>query len=153
MIEAIIIKEQSSLSYNDDWVDYIYSTPAGYILSAISKSVSTGLGQITGSTAAYAIAKAVEMGLCSYSDLGISKEEVENKDYKAIFKKLQDNEINVKVMAVILMIKSNDLGFGVDLNQLTSDQMEKVFSSYNGSGEAAQEYGKDAKKYYDQLEK
>ena len=98
---------------------------------------STGAGQIFAATA-----------IDAYNlEYGTNYDKYNWKDKEQFWNKLQDDQYNVEMAAMVLKLKANDRGY--DINNLSDEQRKLVFSGYNGSGDAAIAYGITAHDYYE----
>lgn len=75
-----------------------------------------------------------------------AKRLVDWKDLELFWNKLQDEQYNVEMVALVLKLKANNCGF--DINNLSDEQRTLVFKGYNGSGDQAAAYGVTVQDYY-----
>ncbi|WP_026513585.1 hypothetical protein [Butyrivibrio sp. LB2008] len=99
---------------------------------------STGVGQIFGKTA-----------IDSYNlHYGTNYDRKNWKDVEFFWNKLQDEEFNVEMAALVLCAGADE--FGYDINNLSTEQQRVVFTRYNGDPEnpMAIAYGYTVQDYY-----
>ena len=126
------------------WYEFwkgIFRQPPSPVIGYKNES-STGLGQIFPSTAIQAINSynAGKSGFTPYS-------EEDWRDLKEIWYKLQDDEYNIEMVALVLLYKAKCNK--VDLSDASSNDIKKVLKGYNGSGDLADKYSVVALKYYE----
>lgn len=98
---------------------------------------STGVGQIFAATA-----------IDAYNlEYGTNYNKLDWKDKELFWNKLQDDQYNVEMAAMVLKLKANDCGYNI--NNLSDEQRKLVLAGYNGSGDAALAYGVTVHDYYE----
>jgi hypothetical protein len=78
----------------------------------------------------------------------VNENEIDSSDWKErekIWNELKNDEKNIDYMGLVLKSKAQEKG--IDLSNATDEEIETVIASYNGSGDAAAEYGEEVKGY------
>jgi len=104
---------------------------------------STGIGQIFARTAIEAHNSAIARGDISGQNIDYAN----INERKEVWYGLRSDETNIFYAGVVLRHKAESLG--VNLFNASGSQIEQSLSRYNGSGDAAKEYGIETKQYYD----
>ncbi len=128
------IEWSNSLSWIEGW-KLLFRQPPDAVIGYRLDS-STGIGQIFAKTA-----------IKSYNEYYHTDYDSKNwKDLKLFWNKLQEDEFNTEMVALIL--KSNANEFGYDINNLSSQQLKEVLARYNGTNQNAKKYGDVVREYY-----
>ena len=124
----------SSLEPDEKWKMLLETPPIPPIKPKLD--ASTGDGQIFAQTAiqAYNLEYGTNYSIGNWKDLEL------------FWNKLQDEQYNVEMVALVLKLKANNCGF--DINNLSDEQRTLVFKGYNGSGDQAAAYGVTVQDYY-----
>ncbi len=104
---------------------------------------STGLGQIFAKTAIDAYNAGISRGDISGSNIDYNDWHQREK----VWNELRDDKTNIFYAGLVLKQKAEILK--IDLNNVTDNEIEKTLARYNGFGNAAAEYGRETKQYYD----
>jgi len=108
---------------------------------------STGLGQIFGRTAASALNWATTNGYA------IETPDVTDwKQLYATWLSLHDPKNNIRVAALVLLWGARDVGISTDPLRFSATEIQTTLRRYNGSGDAAERYGKKLVSLYSILE-
>lgn len=114
------------------------------------EDASTGFGQIFAKTAIDSINYAVNNGIASGNTYNYSSW----KDVMYIWTQLNSNvEFNLATCALVLLRAANQVELDSDYYGYTETDIKKVLSRYNGTNDAATNYGNETFKYYQVFEK
>ena len=131
MIQTILFWEISVLGLQDIAVDLLR-------IAKIVSDSSTGFGQAYAKTAINAIN--------SWNNEMIYDPKNE-KDLQKVWAKLATNDsFSIEMIANILWMEANSRN--IDISKATSDEIQKVFAAYNGSGDNAAAYGEAKMDYF-----
>lgn len=120
-------------------------TPAPTMPLGYRHDSSTGLGQIFAKTAIAAhnfavLSKIISDRLYNYSNYN---------DKKTMWFNLKDNdEFNLKYILYVLVYEASNLAYNNSYFTYTENQIQKLLTKYNGTGDSANEYGRECFGWY-----
>ena len=134
IMEAVIFREQMCIGIEDALADQL-------VKSGDRDDSSTGLGQIFAKTA---IKASNEVFGTTYKIDNIN-------DVKNMWWTLQSDYTNILYVAAVLLYESRNLK--IQLTNANRENIQKVISKYNGTGDSAVTYGQQTILYYDAYKK
>ncbi|WP_026517784.1 hypothetical protein [Butyrivibrio sp. MC2021] len=130
MIQAVLFQEIRFYGIDDPLAD-------AAVELGVKGDSSTGLGQIFAGTA-------IEAYNHFNPDSKLSADNPE--DIAKMWEQLQDPAYNIDMVAKVLSYKAWKNGYSVE--NMSPEEIQKMFRSYNGSGDLAERYGEVVMNYY-----
>jgi hypothetical protein len=146
VLQTLLFREQRFIDIRD-WVADIL------VGNGITKQSSTGVMQVTTKTAINAINYAVSNGYTSPNDLGVDLHAPlsysNEHDRSLIWQQLKnDSDFNIEVASMIVRMNADNIAGNKDIAHYTPDEMRRLFTSYNGTGPSAKNYGEECYHWY-----
>ena len=109
--------------------------------------------QVTTKTANSAINNAVSKGYTTYKNIGISRDMplsyTDKNDRSTVWSLLNsDPDFNIEVAAQIVRMNADTEHDNKKIDEYSPSELVNLFARYNGSGDAAQEYGTECYNWY-----
>ena len=150
---AILRKEMEQINAVDLAADLVV---AAQLFS--KKDSSTGPMQIFGKVGLRAVNFAVDRGLTTYAELGLSAsrrlDENRPADVHAVWKRLRsDARANIEIAALNLLSCAEEMTGRIDFDSYTPDELKHIFTRYNQNTGMITEYGNTAYQYYTDYKK
>ena len=134
IIQSIIYRELIFYGFEDAVADTA-------VALGMKNDSSTGPAQIFAKTA-----------INAHNSFNSKKIEINNKNIKEMWRKLQNDEDNI-FYAGLELRRIIEKEYQYNKSEMKKEQYKKVFARYNGKGTSAEKYGKETYKYFIQFKK